>query len=249
MASEWGGAQAEPSAVGGARSSGPTRGGDTPEAAEVTGLPAAGPVGVRGQPAEPLPLEPRPRCTPRIRAVRGTRTPSSYTHASPLLVTVRIWLLCATPRPGRGMGTQVTRAWPPPLTLFPPLAGPEQPQPVRHRSGTDRPVLFRHPRPCQRLGQRHHDSGQCVSMWVRAEPRPRVCRTRAVRRAETGGRPREERGTQSAAAAPSTPFSRFFFTSFEIVVFGEGVGVAGGRGVAEDGHPRGQARDHQSLFY
>lgn len=61
--------------------------------------------------------------------MRGTGAPSSYTHATPILVTVRIRLLHVTPRAGRGMGTQEMRAWRPPLTLslpFQDLSSPSQ---------------------------------------------------------------------------------------------------------------------------
>lgn len=35
-------------------------------------------------------------------------------------------------------------------------------------------------------------------------------------------------GEQSVASSPSLSFLHFFFISFEIVLFGEGVGVTGG---------------------
>lgn len=82
-----------------------------------------------------------------------------------LSMTVRNWLLCVTPWDGGGTaGSWVMHDWHLPLTLLPFFPGPEQPQPIRHWGCTDWTVLFCYPRSCQRLGQRHHDTGEFVSV-------------------------------------------------------------------------------------
>lgn len=85
----------------------------------------------------------------------------------------------------------------------------------------------------------------CEGIWKsRARGGPRLSVTQdppGVR--QWAGVPGGSRGTHSAASPPSASFSHFSFISFETVLFGGGVGVAGGRGLAEDAQPRGQAHD------
>lgn len=227
----------------------PRHGGDTPEEAEATGLPAVGPMGVWGQLAKPLPLEPRPHCAPQIWAVRGMGTPSSYTHATLLLVTARIWLFHVTPRPGRGMGAQVMRAWHPPLTLFPALQ--DLSSPSQYDTGVALTGLscFVTPDLARDLANDIMTLVSvpllCEGIWksrARGGPRLSVMQDPPGVR-QWAGVPGGSRGTHSAASPPSASFSHFSFISFETVLFGGGVGVAGGRGLAEDAQPRGQAHD------
>lgn len=112
-----------------------------------------------------------PYCTPGVRGGPKTALPL---EPSWLLLGDRAWSwLLVSPRPSpspdpeqdwRAQLGPSEAQWAPASNPLPPFPGPEQPQPVRHWRCADWPVLFCYPRSCQRLGQRHHDTGESGSV-------------------------------------------------------------------------------------